>query len=105
LDVPVLTADSDEAVSERERVAPSVRSTPPSVSAASKTSSIKDIQEKEEHTTIPKRRRRAKAPEEPMLEPAENDLWYLYLPGVVGAVIAVGVVGALGLTTWRKNQN
>jgi hypothetical protein len=34
--------------------------------------------------------------------------WYLYVPGLVGAgtaLLVVGVVGALSLTSWRKNQS
>ncbi|KAF8525848.1 hypothetical protein BU17DRAFT_41320 [Hysterangium stoloniferum] len=105
LDVPILPDDSKETGNERAFGSPSVRSTPPSISAVSRASSRKDTPEKGENNIISKRRRRDKTPEKPMLEPVENDMWYLYLPGVVGAVIAVGVVGALSLTTWRKNQN
>ena len=41
----------------------------------------------------------------------ENDVdgtWYLYIPGLVGAgtaLLVVGVVGAISLSNWRKNQN
>jgi thiamine pyrophosphokinase len=34
--------------------------------------------------------------------------WYLYVPGLVGAgtaLLVVGVIGALSLTSWRKNQS
>ena len=34
--------------------------------------------------------------------------WYLYVPGLVGAgtaLLVVGVIGALSLSTWRKNQS
>jgi hypothetical protein len=34
--------------------------------------------------------------------------WYLYVPGLVGAgtaLLVVGVIGALSLSSWRKNQS
>lgn len=69
------------------------------------------VSEKEEATTViaPRRRKREQPPVEDTLQvdasSSGSDLWYLYLPGVVGAILAVGVVGALSLTSWRKNQN
>jgi hypothetical protein len=36
-----------------------------------------------------------------------DDSWYLYVPGLIGAgtaLLVVGVVGALSLSTWRRNQ-
>ena len=38
----------------------------------------------------------------------EDNTWYLYLPGLIGAgtaLLVVGVVSALSLSSWRKNQN
>jgi len=106
LDVPVLPTEGEESGSERERKEIEARSTPPSISAASRASSRRDTQEKVDVPSIPPtRRRREKSLEEPLIEPVDNDLWYLYLPGVLGAVLAVGVVGALSLTSWRKSQN
>ncbi|KAA1467471.1 hypothetical protein DENSPDRAFT_832528 [Dentipellis sp. KUC8613] len=37
-----------------------------------------------------------------------DSTWYLYIPGLVGAgtaLLVVGVVGALSLSSWRKSQN
>lgn len=104
LDVPVLPFEGEELASERRGT--DARSAAPSTSATSATSSRKDPQEKDVGPgTKPKRRRKERVErEESLLERAESDMWYLYLPGVVGAVIAVGVVGALGLTSWRKSQ-
>lgn len=103
VDVPVLPSEVDEGTIEKGRKGIEVRSTPPSISGASKASSQKDIQEKDEAPANPKRRRKDGLGES-MLEDLDNDVWYLYLPGVVGAVIAVGIVGALSLTSWRKSQ-
>jgi len=108
LDVPVLPNDGEESGSERERDRKASVSGPTSVSAMSRASSKHELREKEEPLTVPpKRRRRERAIEgTSLVDPDPNsDLWYLYLPGVVGAVIAVGVVGALSLTSWRKGQN
>ena len=35
----------------------------------------------------------------------EDNTWYLYLPGLVGAGTALLVVGFLSLSTWRKGQS
>ena len=90
---------------EKERRGIEVRSTPPSTSGPSRASSQKDAQEKDEAVVKPRRRRKGKdGLEDSMFEHLDGDMWYLYLPGVVGAVIAVGIVGALSLTSWRKSQ-
>lgn len=64
----------------------------------------------------PRRRKRREETEASMLEQrrrTETDgdgwdsAWYLYLPGLVGAgtaLLVVGVVGGLSLSSWRKNQ-
>ena len=105
LDVPVLPSEGDEFTIEKVRKGIEVRSTAPSTSGASRASSQKDAQEKDEVAVKSKRRRKGKdGLEESMLEHLDSDMWYLYLPGVVGAVIAVGIVGALSLTSWRKSQ-
>ncbi|KIJ52526.1 hypothetical protein M422DRAFT_26108 [Sphaerobolus stellatus SS14] len=107
LDVPVLPSDGEESGSEKEKPA----SGPTSVSAASRASSrhAAELSEKEDTVVSMQKRRRRDKPvaEETLVESSNNssDLWYLYLPGFVGAVIAVGVVGALSLTSWRKSQN
>lgn len=60
----------------------------------------------------PVRRRRKKEEmalfdsQEAKIEELDNS-WYLYIPGLVGAgtaLLVVGVVGALSLSTWRRNQ-
>ena len=105
LDVPVLPSEGEELIGEKERKGIEVRSAAASTSGASRASSQRDIQEKDDATMKPKRRRKDKdGLGESMLEDMDNDMWYLYLPGVVGAVIAVGIVGALSLTSWRKSQ-
>lgn len=61
-------------------------------------------------STVRLRRRRQQA-SEAMLERAgedEDNTWYLYLPGLIGAgtaLLVVSVVGALSLHSWRKSQN
>ncbi|KAF8512258.1 hypothetical protein JB92DRAFT_2929264 [Gautieria morchelliformis] len=106
IDVPVLPSEGDESRSEKGRRSIEVRSTAPtSTSGVSRASSQKDTQEKDAVAAKPKRRRKEKdGPADSMLDHVDSDMWYLYLPGVVGAVIAVGIVGALSLTSWRKSQ-
>jgi hypothetical protein len=105
IDVPVLPSEGDESTSEKGRRSIEVRSTAPSTSGVSRASSQKDTQEKDAVAAKPKRRRKEKdGLEDSLLDHVDSDLWYLYLPGVVGAVIAVGIVGALSLTSWRKSQ-
>lgn len=111
LDIPVLPAEGEEPSNDKDQRptgATDVRSTAPSTSAASRTSSRRDTHENTDATSKPKRRRKEKEDHNDSIlgrsTPADADLWYLYVPGVVGAVIAVGVVGALSLTSWRKSQ-
>lgn len=63
-------------------------------------------------STVRIRRRRQQA-SEALLEQTkaneeEDNTWYLYLPGLVGAgtaLLVVSVVGALSFHSWRKNNN
>jgi thiamine pyrophosphokinase len=63
------------------------------------------------------RRRRRKAGES-MVEQASRDsregsedsdgTWYVWLPGIIGAgtaLLAVGLIGAMSIGSWRKSQN
>jgi thiamine pyrophosphokinase len=61
-----------------------------------------------------RRRQEAEAAAKALLEQADieresdDNTWYLYLPGLIGAgtaLLVVGVVSALSFSTWRKNQN
>lgn len=64
-------------------------------------------------TTVKLRRRRqqaasAAASESIFDQDDEDNTWYLYLPGLIGAgtaLLVVGVVSALSFSSWRKNQN
>ncbi|KAF8591133.1 hypothetical protein K439DRAFT_1650933 [Ramaria rubella] len=105
VDVPVLPLEGEETGSEKERKGMEIRSAAPSV--ASRGSSRRDTHEIGVPDIAPKRRRKERLDDSSMLDSdhVESDMWYLYLPGVVGAVIAVGVVGALSLTSWRKSQS
>ncbi|KIP05020.1 hypothetical protein PHLGIDRAFT_129136 [Phlebiopsis gigantea 11061_1 CR5-6] len=44
------------------------------------------------------------AVEDPLDGPGEDNTWYLYLPGLVGAGTALLVVGFLSFSSWRKGQ-
>lgn len=68
--------------------------------------------EKVQESTVRVRRRRQQASEALLEKTAEEEdednAWYLYLPGLVGATTAllvVSVVGALSFQSWRKNNN
>ena len=102
LDIPALPAES-----ELELEMPSMHLAPDSIE--SKESVYTDSEP--EAPTI--RRRRKKA-EQALLDKTSAGLddmenaWYLYIPGIIGAgtaLLVVGIVGALSLSTWsRRNQ-
>jgi hypothetical protein len=63
-----------------------------------------------------RRRRNAGKPGESMVEQAdslstngeEDSGWYMWLPGLIGAgtaLVAVGLIGAMSIGSWRKSQN
>ena len=67
-----------------------------------------------ERRQLRRRRQEAEAAVNAILEQAdidrddEDNTWYLYLPGLIGAgtaLLVVGVVSALSFSSWRKNQN
>ena len=68
-------------------------------------------EEEEISSTLRLRRRRQAPAPEALLAHAndeEDNTWYLYLPGIIGAgtaLLVVGVVSALSFSSWRKNQN
>jgi len=70
-------------------------------------------EEQQPDTTVKLRRRRqqaasAAASESIFDQDDEDNTWYLYLPGLIGAgtaLLVVGVVSALSFSSWRKNQN
>lgn len=68
----------------------------------------------EQDATLRPRRRRKEDMTASMVEQAESrdddedNTWYLYIPGLIGAgtaLLVVGVVSAISFSTWRKNQN
>lgn len=46
----------------------------------------------------------ASAVEERTVAPDDDNTWYLYLPGLVGAGTALLIVGFLSFSSWRKGQ-
>ena len=105
LEVPVLPVEDkgsidDDEVTELGLRMPSVDIDPSSeASQARRRHSQREWPQNKDLVQVPQRVRRT------------DDLdgaWYLYVPGLVGAgtaLLVVGVIGALSLTSWRKNQS
>lgn len=98
--MPVLPSDNEEIKRDEQRIGPR------SVGGASRPASQKgsNIDDEVQNSPI-KRLQKGKELVDPYVESEESDMWYLYLPSVIGAVLAVGVVGVLSLSSWRKKQN
>ena len=117
LDVPLLPSPSDtENGSEPEGSRGDRRSRTDSGKGKLKTPTV-EIVSSDEDADHELRRRRAKADDasdanasstslvEKRTVPDDDDnTWYLYLPGLVGAGTALLVVGFLSFSSWRKGQ-
>jgi hypothetical protein len=106
LDVPLLPPESDDLRND-ELEMPTIELNP------SAPESVYSGEESQTDTKSPMMRRRRKKEEVVWLHDQEakvadmDNAWYLYIPGLVGAgtaLIVVGVIGALSLSTWRRNQ-
>ncbi|KAI0279730.1 hypothetical protein BGY98DRAFT_1089100 [Russula aff. rugulosa BPL654] len=97
LEVPVLPAEDKESIDDDEATELGLRMPSVDLHATSEASQARTA--KQRSSSSPQRARRT------------DDLdsaWYLYVPGLVGAgtaLLVVGVIGALSLTSWRKNQS
>ncbi|KDQ57175.1 hypothetical protein JAAARDRAFT_178758 [Jaapia argillacea MUCL 33604] len=115
LDVPVLPLEFDDLRTSGVAEASVLRM--PSIDVASPRDPISEsISEKLEQAGIetvqPRRRRKRESitimDEPPTADEDEDSAWYLYVPGLVGAgtaLLVVGFIGALSLSSWRKNQS
>jgi thiamine pyrophosphokinase len=106
LDVPLLTSEGDDPL----RAADAEELEMPSIELY--TSSAESVHS-ESYCDDPSVRRRRKKEEQTLFDnrrPGVGDIdnaWYVYIPGLVGAgtaLLVVGVIGALSLSTWRRNQ-
>jgi hypothetical protein len=105
LEVPVLPAEDQGSIDDDEATELGLRMpsvdlhTQSEVSQARRRHTQREGPQNKDLVQVPQRARRT------------DDLdgaWYLYVPGLVGAgtaLLVVGVIGALSLTSWRKNQN
>lgn len=98
LEIPVLPSDNEELKNNEHQTKEGV-----SRPTLREKGSIEDHHELQNSPV--KRLQKAKDLVDPYVESEENDMWYFYLPSVIGAVLAVGVVGVLSFSSWRKKQN
>ncbi|GJJ08310.1 hypothetical protein Clacol_002521 [Clathrus columnatus] len=92
LEVPILPSDNTELEKGQQRNGPL---TPQSASDISRTTSQKgnsNVSDQELQNSPIKRLRKGKELVDPYVESEEHDMWYFYLPGVISAVLAVGVL-------------
>jgi hypothetical protein len=114
LDVPLLPSSSDPSSDHGSNAA-----TPPSAESGSEHQlqmPMIDLTVSQEKGDSQLRRRRKKegrsvppssvsaVEERKVGEEEEDNTWYLYLPGLVGAGTALLVVGFLSFSSWRKGQ-
>jgi len=101
LDIPILPPDAEEDLTRSELKMPSI-----------------SIEPFDPYSEKPRRRRRGGKPGESMVEQASageregsedsDGGWYVWLPGLIGAgtaLVAVGLIGAMSIGSWRKSQN
>ena len=105
LEVPVLPVEDKGSIDDDEATELGLRMPSVDLHASSEASQARrrhtqrDGPQNKDLVQVPQRARRT------------DDLdgaWYLYVPGLVGAgtaLLVVGVIGALSLTSWRKNQS
>ncbi|KAI0314603.1 hypothetical protein OF83DRAFT_1135911 [Amylostereum chailletii] len=102
LDVPLLVPEGDDT------------SDPEPIELEMPSIDVRTEEEKPPAGSRPRRRFRTKEDDEKLSLPktttAEgvDDTWYLYIPGLIGAgtaLLVVGVVGAIGFSSWRRNQS
>ncbi|TDL25778.1 hypothetical protein BD410DRAFT_784801 [Rickenella mellea] len=112
LDVPSLPSDVDDVGRRRQDLQmPSMEI--PYTSTPGSHNSPSPINKEEPDATLRPRRRRKDEGTTSMVQQAEahdqeDNTWYLYIPGLIGAgtaLLVVGVVSAISFSSWRKNQN
>lgn len=111
LDVPLLPASnpgSEPESADADGSSPVPALHMPTLGAQGESGSEKPVRRRRRKDTVvgaqPPASVSSKSAIEDPLEGQEDNTWYLYLPGLVGAGTALLVVGFLSFSSWRKGQ-
>jgi hypothetical protein len=105
LEVPVLPVEDKGSIDDDDATELGLRMPSVDLHASSEASQAR---RRHTHREGPQNKDLVQVPQRARRTDDLDGAWYLYVPGLVGAgtaLLVVGVIGALSLTSWRKNQS